>query len=215
MDTIDEIKRLKALLDQGAITEEEYTSIKMKLISKESCEKGKSLSPNEPKLNVEHTSKKKGSHKSPNSKKVSGRNKSREFETGNNTTVRLFKFALGLSVILGLLFWDRYDNFVAFIITTVISTGLAIAVARFLVPKLILRNITLGILSAFLLLLIFVPIGAVNKSSSSSSSSNPSSTSNMNYCSTHSQYYYDKCPKCVDARNAAEVEKVRQKFTKL
>jgi len=34
MDTIDEIKRLKALLDQGAISQEEFATLKMQILSK-------------------------------------------------------------------------------------------------------------------------------------------------------------------------------------
>jgi len=171
MEKIEEIRKLKALLDQGAINEEEFNSIKSELISKETDTRTSKVSQTTSSLNKGDDMKNKTAAVSRTIEKPPVKTKSAKFEDGNATTVSLFKVILGLSVILGIVFWIRYDSFIAFIIATVISIGLAMAVARLFVPKLKPRNITLGILSAFLLLLIIFPIGAVNKSSSSSPSS--------------------------------------------
>ncbi len=125
----------------------------------------------------EKTTDRKKSAESSEVQHKSVKSESREFEAGNETTVNLFKMVLGLCVILGIIFWIRYDSFIAFIIVTVISIGLAMAVVRLLVPKLKARNIILGLFGVFLLLLILIPIGTDNNSSSNSKSTESSTES--------------------------------------
>jgi hypothetical protein len=184
VDTIEEIKKLKSLLDQGAISEEEFNLLKKKVLSKaivsEEPQKTDLSSPaqngmvSDP-VNYQKTVNKETKKESSNIKKpLKNVEKTKEFQAGNEWTRHLLKIGWGLSLVLGIIFWYRYDSFIAFLITIIISITLTFLVAR-IIPKLRKRNSTLLIQSVILFLLIIIPIGTIdNMKETDNSSSNKS-----------------------------------------
>ena len=203
MEKMEEIRKLKSLLDQGAISEEEFSILKKRVLSSiQEIDAKKDLS---------------AKAKKPPKKKVV----SKGFEPGNEITVNLLKIALGLSLGAGVFFWIRYESFVAFIILALIGIGVSMAIPK-LIPKLLLRNLLLGLVSVVMVLLIVFPIGGTSSSSSESSSSHSSSikTDDLVLCPIHHIYYdpnnsYKRCPKCVDDANNKAIDKAREKFNHL
>jgi hypothetical protein len=186
MDAIEEIKKLKALLDNGAITTEEFNELKKKVLSEEthSKEPQKPVTPssihkemlsgaiNEPKKVSKETKKKSSTVKKPLKKG----NPKEDFQEPNEATTKMFKACLVLDLLLGIIFWYRYDSIIAFLICLIISIPLTLITVR-IIPKLSLRNLSLIAQIIILLLLIIIPIGNVNNTSSADSSSTSSTES--------------------------------------
>jgi hypothetical protein len=179
MDTIEEIKKLKSLLDQGAITVDEFDKLKKKILSSESDsidfqkpDKQPSIHKeilagaiSEPKKTTKEAKKKSSSVKKP----IEKGSQTEEFQEPNEATKKIFKACLVLDLLLGIIFWYRYDSIIAFFICVIISIPLTLITVR-LIPKLSLRNFSLIAQVIILLLLISIPIGSVNNASNSDSS---------------------------------------------
>lgn len=200
MNTIEELKKLKSLFDQGAITQDEFDSLKKNIISSGIQEKDallnqKSNLKDEENVILESNNKTSkiakpntGGNKTKNTKAVSNKknentsykNNSTKWEDNNNATLNLVNISRFFGLVLGLVFVFRYTNFFALVIPIGLSIGASIAIAK-LIPKLLVRNISLGMLSVVLVLLISFPIGNTSfgksKTSSNSSSENYSGTS--------------------------------------
>lgn len=219
MDTIEEIKKLKALLDKGAITDEEFSTLKKGVLSTNEVSetpkrKKVTSSPKTNQVNLSAVKKTSTNYKKPSRKKVA----EGISETGNQITVNLLKIGIILSVITGIFFWIRYDRFFALLIVALIGIGASLAIPK-LVPKVLVKNLLLGLVNVVLLLLLVFPIGNVESNASTNSSQQGSGIdrSKMNYCSKHSLWYYKdgKCPKCVDESIKESTEKIRKKFNRL
>jgi len=138
-------------------------------------------------------------------------------EGGNDTTVWLLKIGIFLSLLAGIRLWIRFDSLFLFITVLILGIGISFAIPK-TIRRLLFKNLLLGFTSIILLFFLIAPIGTKsNRSSSPSQQASEIDRSNMNYCSKHSLWYYKdgKCPKCVDEKNNAEIEKVRKKFNKL
>jgi len=96
------------------------------------------------------------------------------FEAGIETAKKLFKYSIGLSVLVGIIFWYRYDSFLAFLIVTVVSISIIYNLNKLNNFKQI--NYILGLIIAVLLILIIIPIGGNSGSSSSNSNDNTVAT---------------------------------------
>jgi len=158
MDIIDEIKGLKNLMDQGAISEEEFSLLKRKIMSNDSGTpeyNNSSLQPSFKEVNAIRHKPVSGSLKA---KATAPKTKSFEYETGNQTTVKIFKWGLVLCLLVGVVFWVRYDSIWALLISTVFSLASVLTVSR-TIPRVQNRNRTLGIICLALILLVFIPIG--------------------------------------------------------
>ena len=153
MEKIEEIKKLKSLLDQGAISEEEFKILKDRLISSDevSVIPEKKVSASAPKVSQSE----KKVVKKPSAKKKA---KNVGFEAANEFTLNLFKIGLALSALTGIIFWIRYENITALIIVAVLGIGLILAIPR-TIPRLLHRNLLLALVNIGLLLLIIYPIG--------------------------------------------------------
>lgn len=167
MNKIEEIKKLKTLLDEGAITEDEFNSLKKGIISTDAKAKEILLNENSDLRNQKKeqlvapdtnnkTFKKKVVYKERNENSVY-KNNSTEWEDNNTATLNLSKISWGFGLVLGIVFAFRY-NFYAFLLAIGLSIGASVAINK-LVPKLLYRNISLGLLSVVLVLLIIYPIG--------------------------------------------------------
>ena len=170
MDIIEEIKKLKTLLDQGAISHEEFETLKQKVLSNKSQSiktkpQVSSSSSTQSKLNAN-----KNSNSSNNAIQVDGETNANGFEAGNEKTAKLLKYCLWLSLILGFVFAGRYESVIAFLIALAISVSITLVISG-LIPKLNQRNFLLGVLLIFYILMVFIPIGG-NTSNSSSEQTN-------------------------------------------
>lgn len=160
MNKSDEIKKLKSLLDDGAITEEEFNTLKKNLISQYSES-----------INAESENK---------SIKQNVRQSSIKNNERNALTASLYNIGRGLGIILGIVFWIRYESFIAFLISIILSI-----VGLFWINKIVLqvtkRNLFLGALNLLFLLLIIIPIGN-NSSMSASESTDDIAYMKCRYC---------------------------------
>lgn len=176
MDTIEEIKKLKALLDQGAINEEEFNSLKKKVLSeindlKEDKETISSTSTTET-----IPAQKKKKKPSPDVKKPTSKGKKvEEVQTGAEWTEILAYFVLAAAILLSLVFWIRYNSFWIFLIALAISILIPWRIGK-VTPKAIHKNLYFVALIAMYIILISYPIGIKKSASSSSSTSESSST---------------------------------------
>ena len=223
MDTIEEIKKLKALLDQGAITTVEFNELKKNVLSGETdsieSRKTNTSSTQDNSIKIQKEFKKKSSTGKKTIKK--GKNP-KGFQEPNEGTLWLIKICLGLGLLTAIIFWYRYDSFIAFLITAIISIALTMVSAR-LIFKLRLRNLTLAIQSVILFLLIIIPIGAINtlkQTNSGSVNESSSPSSETKYCSKHGVMYnpnnaWGGCPKCAEEADIKSNEKAREKFRHL
>jgi hypothetical protein len=199
MNKIEEIQKLKSLLDQGAITQEEFDSLKKNIISasvqaKDSIPNGSINIDCKEKILLEtpvttqkivkkttgnKTNKTKAASNKRNEKTYSKSN-STEWEAGNEVTTNLVKLSWAISIIIGIIFWVRYDSFIAFIFIAGLSIAASIAIPK-LAPKLVHKNMFLGMLCIVMVLLIIFPIGNTSKLSVSGSSDNKvASTESVN-----------------------------------
>lgn len=174
MDIIEDIKGLKNLLDKGAITEEEFNSLKKKILSKDTGKNELNTSSSESPLKETRITDQKPDVESSKVETTAAESESTEFEAGNGTTIKIFKWGLGMCLLLGGVFWVRYDSIIAALISTVMSIGAVLFVSR-KISRVRTRNITLGLISMALILVMVVPVGG-NKSSDNSSSVNAIST---------------------------------------
>jgi len=174
MDIIEDLKGLKNLLDKGAITEEEFNSLKKKILSKDTGKNELNTSSSDSPLKETRITEQKPDAEPPKVETTAAESESTEFEAGNGTTIKIFKWGLGLCLLLGGVFWARYDSIIAALISTVVSIGVVLFVTR-KISRLRTRNITLGLISMALILVMVVPVGG-NKSSDNSSSVNAIST---------------------------------------
>ena len=180
MNKIEEIKILKNLLNEGAITEDEFVALKKQIISNQ-----KESNTSENSIKQEVLPKPKKRKVSDNTsevklkEKLSKESHCNESHFGDGKAIITIISSI-LSIIAGLIFWERF-NFIAFILLTGISiTGIAILERT---NKEILRNLYLGLISIGLVLLIVFPIGYKSNSSSSSSESHSSTSSGSSYSS--------------------------------
>jgi hypothetical protein len=167
MNKIEEIKKLKSLLDEGAITQDEFDSLKKSIISTETKAKDTLVNQNSNLTNEKQkqlikpdTGNKTYREKTDSKRKDENsayKNNSTEWEDNNEATLNLSRISWVFGLVLGIVFAFRY-NFYAFLLAIGLSIGASIAINR-LVPKLLHRNMLLGGLSVVLLLLIIFPIG--------------------------------------------------------
>lgn len=175
MDSIEEIKKFKSLLDQGAITQDEFTALKIQLLSKkpESFVQEKSVDTTSSSYDEQKQAL--GTKPLTNFQNTSyNEDPSEGFDAGIETAKKLFKFSIGLSVLVGIIFWYRYDSFIAFLIVTVVSISVIYNLNKLNNFKQI--NYILGLIIAVLLILIIIPIGGNSGSSSTNSSANEAAT---------------------------------------
>jgi hypothetical protein len=168
MDLIEEIKSLKNLLDQGAITEEEFNSLKKRILSKESGNSELNHSSLQPSPEETIITDQRPEPDSFNSKAADLKSGSGEFEAGNETTVKIFKWGLVLCFLLGVVFWMRYDSILALLISIGISLTSVLFVSR-KVLRVKTRNLTLGLICLVLILLMVVPVGGTGSSDTAGS----------------------------------------------
>lgn len=100
MNQIEEIKSLKALLDQGAISEKEFAVLKERLFNASSVDS------------------------KPVNEKVNA------YQEGTGTTANLAKAGLAAAVLLSIVLWIRYDSFWLFIISAVILISVLLSIGK-------------------------------------------------------------------------------------
>lgn len=215
MDKIQEIRELKALLDEGAINDDEFNMLKREVLSKSAAtNNSKSISPSslQKKSNNINDKVKKTSHKTQKQKV----NVSDEYQESNDYTATFFYIARASGVLLGIVFGVRYNSFLAFILITAFTIGLTYIIYR-LVRKLSMRNFFLISLVVICIVLVANPIGS-KYDYSSSNSSNSSSGTDL-YCTKHNRAYntqnaWGGCPDCVEEEWDKKVEDSRQHLIK-
>jgi hypothetical protein len=181
MYKIEELKKLKSLYDQGAISENEFTLLKKQIISnqKESISSENSTNQNDLLRTKRNNVLKKVSYI--NSEETTIKKKQTNvWQEGNYATGIFLKTGLLFSVLAGLTIWYRY-NFFAFIIFTGISITGIVLLGK--VKKVLTRNLYLGLISVGLLLLNIFPLNNNSNSSSSGSDSNSTISSGSSYSS--------------------------------
>ena len=222
MDKIEGLNKLKSLLNKGAITKEEFELLKKDLLVQKNISTAQE-GINTPIQTANNTQQNKQEKKPAVAKSTSGKSKKkRGFEERNGISQALLNLCIGTGIILGIVFWVRYDSFVAFLVTSILSIATGIIVVK-VVPKLLSTNLLLLLTSAVIVLLIVFPIGDVQKASSTSnagSSSSSSSTSSNQYCSKHSRMYnpdnaWGGCPDCKDAEFQKKLEPAMEKARRL
>ena len=158
INKIDELKKLKNLLDEGAINEDEFIFLKNQIIS------------NQKESNTSENSIKEGFLPQPEINYVPDNtidvnikettiNKSHynDWQEGNHATGLLFKCGILLSIIAGLAFWEKY-NFASFIVLSGISiTGIVLLNK---VNKVMNRNLYLGLICVGLVFLGVFSLGS-------------------------------------------------------
>lgn len=177
MDIIEEIKKLKALLDQGAINDEEFSLLKKKILSEEIDvkEPQKTI----PSSSVTETVPAQEETKQPSldvKEPIKDSHKSKQDEDGNQLTL-LQLLAVLAGIILSIVILVRYSNFWIFIIVLPVSILIPISINK-ITPIASKRNLYSGLTLALFVLLIFVPIGSNNQISSSSSEQSSATPAN-------------------------------------
>jgi hypothetical protein len=166
MDIIEDLKGIKNLLDAGAITGEEFNALKKKILSKDTgWNKLENSLESSPIAEEKMTGKKVSVTPSIN-QITSAQTKPENYEEGNETTIKFFRFGVALGVLLSIIFWVRYGSFVVMIISAILSIGAILVVYRKIL-KVKSRNISLGLLSLLFLLLTVTPIGGNSSSKKS------------------------------------------------
>lgn len=168
MDIIEDIKGLKNLLDQGAITEEEFNSLKKNILSKDTGKNELNISSSQSSLIETSVNEQKTEAESLKAPTAPTGSEITEFEAGNETTIKIFKWGIGLCLLLGGVFWVRYDSLVAMLISAILSVTTVLLVTR-KIAKVKTRNLTLGAISLALVLLMVVPVGERSSSGNSGS----------------------------------------------
>lgn len=223
MNKLEEIQKLKSLLDQGAITQDEFDSLKKKIISA-----GAEAKESIPNKNINSTYEEnvfdgnagnntkienlKTTSKTYNKKTVNKSN-STEWESGNGATSGLLKVCFLLSIIMGAYVGDKYGSFITFLMFAGLSIAVAIAIPK-LIPRCLHKNLLLGTQTMVLILLVIYftedystsstysskssSSAFQSGSSSSSSSSSSSGSRTCSYCGksyTGNGYYhlFDDC----------------------
>lgn len=168
MDIVEEIKRLKNLLDQGALTEEEFTSLKKKILLKDSFrdEQKHNTAPSVPQ--EQYLPEREKEAEASTSDIAVTESESTIFEAGNETTIKIFKWGLGLSLLLGGVLWVRYDSIAAMLVGAALSIAALAFVSR-RVSKVKVRNFSLRMISMFIILVIIIPIGGTRSNEKSGS----------------------------------------------
>lgn len=160
MNKIEELKKLKALLEDGAITKDEFNELKKELLKDSSSvsdsEENRSGSD---KNRVKNDNRKKTipKNKTQSKQTKTAANKFDGFQEPNEFTEGLFYIVSGASLLLFVMFWVRYSLVVG-VVSAVIAFGISFLVGRF-VPKLLVRNLSLAGLILLFGFLIFKPIG--------------------------------------------------------
>ena len=228
MDKIEEIKNLKSLLDQGAISEEEFQMLKKDIFLKSGTAiNQKESNTNQAIQNKESGKKSTTESKSEMSQSKSAKGKSAKRRTKSKPIAEESKWSsifTGLGVLAGIIlifvFNYRYKSAALVVIAMfLMATPLIIFyVEKFRFSK----PLVLFLLFSLYIFLIAVPIGNTSISSSESPSSNSSSiqADDLVLCPIHHIYYdpnnsYHRCPQCVDDDNKKSIEKARKKFQKL
>lgn len=213
MNKIEELQKLKSLLDQGAINTEEFNSLKNKILhEKIEAVKSETKILSQP-IVIDHTNSV-ALRKKPTKKYVKKNIEiTQEYQEGNSATQGLLGLGMIASLILSFVFWLRYDIVWLFFITLFSYVGSIYLIGKF-IPKVLKRNIYLGTLLLVCIFLIAVPIGDISSSSggSPSNSSSSSSTTNYRYCAKHDRMWnpagIDKeCPDCFADRINKKVQK--------
>lgn len=176
MKKSDKILKLKNLLKKGAINEEEFNTLKKKLLNSESIDN----------KNVGYKEK----FSTGDRDKIKSK-KNNNFEEGNDSTLTLGKLCLGGGFVTSMVLWGRYGNVAVFITFLILSIGVTILLAR-LVPKTKFRNLFLSLLLIFYVLAVAVPVGNTVSHSSSGSS--------------YSEATYHKCQFCGKERTSGNNE---------
>lgn len=198
MTKLEEIQKLKSLFDQGAITQEEFDSIKKNIISagveaKESISLRNANATYEENVfagnagdstKIEYPS----TTNKTNNKKPYYRSISTGREGNNGVTKFLLFICVSLSIVAGAYFGgDKYKSFIIFLIIAGFSIAVAYTIPK-LTPKRLNRNLLLG-LQAIVLILINIeafenPIPfSPSYESGSSSGSSSSYSSGSRTCS--------------------------------
>lgn len=173
MKEIEELKKLKSLFDQGAISEEEFIALKKKMLlsmglaSKSDSEKRVT----QPEIKVEPVKVKSRVVPDPKFENVE---QPQEYETGNETTINLFKIAIGLIFLLSIATSVFFNSLIAFVLALAVSIYIFYTILKKTL-ELKKRNLRLGLmnLSYFVLMIIFF---SADNSFSGSGSSNTSSS---------------------------------------
>jgi len=180
MKIIEEIQKLKALLDQGAINNYEFNLLKKKVLSEriDTKESQKSMPLTSTSKTIPVQEETKNSSFDEVHKPIIKDKKSEEYESATILTEILspsvLLIALGLSIVL----WVRYDNFWIFLIFLAVSYFFPIRISR-VTPKVSKRNLYLSLLIVFYGILILVPIDyPFSKSSPSSEQSSETPVNN-------------------------------------
>lgn len=183
MDHIEELKKLKSLFDQGAITQEEFNSLKASLLS-EIANTNNNDSPISPEQNsnisTDHLPQKPETKAEPrteqepepkpkskpepkpaplNKTKAGPKKDSKEYEEGGEFLQGLAYLLIAGSILLGLVFWIRYDSFILAAITLALTLGAPILISR-ATPKASRRGLFIASMIALYVFLIAFPIGA-------------------------------------------------------
>jgi hypothetical protein len=205
MKEIDELFKLRELLEQGAISDDEYKVLKGTILDSSKLD---DKTVESPKLKQSMQKQKPAAAKS---KQVRAKIKPESVESGwTNLWVGIGVLA---GLLLGLVFIFRYDTFIALVLPIGLALGIIFILKRF-VTKNLVRNLSLFGINALLVLLITFPIG----DPVSYESSGTSSGTDM-YCTKHNRAYntqnaWKGCPDCVDQEWDNTVEESRQRLVK-
>jgi len=171
MNKVEEIKKLKSLLDQGAISEDEFTVLKKELLSQKTDfnKANEVLPPNT--SNQQENSQNNSEEviiepltyvKKPSKKKIAV---PKNEESNDNTDIFIAS-GIVASLFTSIRFWVRFESFAAFIIVLTIGVAISLTIPK-VVHKSFLKNLLLGLVSFAMLILLAVPIGNDTKSTSS------------------------------------------------
>lgn len=168
MSKIDEIKRLKDLLDQGALTEEEFRIMKNEVMNTPTNQQKESQLP-EIKPVVKKDSKQRNPAV-PGVKTSSGKSNNNYWEPGNDHTAFLLKIGILSAIVSAVSLGLKTENILLSIIAGVIFIGSLFFFPK-LINRMIIRNLSLaGFISLFVIVTI-IPFGTGNSSYSSSTDS--------------------------------------------
>ena len=173
MDKVAEIKKIKELLDSGAITHEEFKSLKKQVIdfrenqSEDEVTTTQLQNKSPVKEDIATHSANRDSTNQTQKESFSRFDKDEignkdikvtrqvEYEPGNKTSRRFFRSNIVLSIILGLTILGSIDSFIVFFLITGAGIGLSFIILRILNRQ--TRNTVLVSFTCLLLSLIFVP----------------------------------------------------------
>ena len=204
MNKIEEIQKLKSLLDQGAISQVEFDSLKKNILSS-GAQANESI-PNENinatyqenifdenAGNIKKNENLKTTSKTYNKKTVNKSN-STEWESGDGATSGLLKVCFLLSIIMGAYVGDKYGSFITFLIFAGLSIAVAKAIPK-LTPRLTHKNLLLGVQTIALISLV-IYFNKDYSTSSTYSSKSPSSVFQSGSSSSSSSSYSSSTRTC-------------------